>query len=65
IGEDGGCAVRIVAILEGGRRWVDVALERPRAVTPSIAQAIRAMGGVVEVTLDDAAQPAAKPRCAA
>jgi DNA polymerase-3 subunit alpha len=49
IGERGSCAVRFVAVLDGGEREVEVALKGPRAVSRSVASAIKAMQGVIDV----------------
>nr|WP_255720547.1 DNA polymerase III subunit alpha [Acuticoccus kalidii] len=45
----GTCAVRFVAVLDDGGREVEIALKEPRAVTRSVASAIKAMQGVVDV----------------
>ena len=50
IGDRGACAVRLVAVLDGGAREVEVALKGPRAVSRSVASAIKSMSGVIDVT---------------
>ena len=49
VGEGGTCTVRLVAMLERGEREVEVRLAEPRAVSRSVASAIKAMPGVVDV----------------
>ncbi|MEM8664046.1 MAG: OB-fold nucleic acid binding domain-containing protein, partial [Pseudomonadota bacterium] len=63
LAEDGGCSVTFVAMTKGGLEEVELSLRRKRAVTKSIANAIRSMPGVVDVRFADAA-PHARGRAA-
>lgn len=47
----GSCTVRFVALVDGGAREVEVTLREPRRVSRSVADAIKAMSGVVDVAL--------------
>ncbi|WP_108661144.1 DNA polymerase III subunit alpha [Acuticoccus kandeliae] len=47
---NGNCNVRFVALVDDGAQEVEIALKEPRAVTRSVASAIKAMQGVVDVT---------------
>ena len=47
--DKGSCAVRLVAVMDSGAREVEVALRGERAVTRSVAAAIKSMQGVIEV----------------
>ncbi|MBJ3774441.1 DNA polymerase III subunit alpha [Acuticoccus mangrovi] len=47
----GPCAVRLVAVCDDNGREVEIALKGTRSVSRSVASAIKAMQGVVDVTL--------------
>ncbi|RAH97683.1 DNA polymerase III subunit alpha [Acuticoccus sediminis] len=49
IGHQGMCTVKLVALTQGGGREVEMALREPRAVSRSVANAIKSIPGVVDV----------------